>query len=195
MKIALERGDEFVVGIEPIDKHRAIGIERDADEAGEVRILVGDLVWEGDLTKDEDPPTSGECKAEVALWDTLGAFIVVEAPTGIVYTNQVGGTACSDPKVEGWLLPLHRWSWGEYGEGALGELTTDLWGKGALAGLAEETLTKIDAAIKQLTISSILDTGKFKLDRSRLEETFNGEAWVPVLTPWGRGWLTWENSD
>ena len=40
-------------------------------------------------------------------WST-GAFLIIAHPTGIQYTNQVGGVACLHPCLEGFLVPLER---------------------------------------------------------------------------------------
>lgn len=44
----------------------------------------------------------------VELWDLpLGLTLIVARPTGVNFTNQVGGIACFHPIVEGVLIPLH----------------------------------------------------------------------------------------
>ncbi len=197
MKIELECGDEIVLGIEPVESNRAIIVEREGD--GETRVLVdGDVLWHGDLTQSEDPRPAvpdGPVKKQIQLWDTLGAFIIVEAPTNILYSNQTGGTACGHPMAEGWLLPLHRWSWAEVEED-LRNITRDHWGDAALGRLSKGALYKLEAAVHALKLTGLSDApDKIRLDHYRLDKTKNGEAWVPVLTPYGKGWLTWENSD
>lgn len=42
----------------------------------------------------------------VHLWDLRGAAVIVPASTGVSYTNQVNGTACFQPHMEGVLIPL-----------------------------------------------------------------------------------------
>lgn len=44
----------------------------------------------------------------VELWpfDELSPMLIVELPSGVTFTNQVGGVACLHPIVEGILLPL-----------------------------------------------------------------------------------------
>lgn len=44
-------------------------------------------------------------RPEVTLYDMDGGLLVA-APTGVRYTNQVGGTACAHPVLEGFFVPL-----------------------------------------------------------------------------------------
>lgn len=43
---------------------------------------------------------------KVAIYDTYQEGIIVPLPTKVVWTNQVGGTACSHPEVEGIFIPI-----------------------------------------------------------------------------------------
>ncbi|TCI85584.1 DUF6210 family protein [Tenacibaculum sp. M341] len=40
------------------------------------------------------------------MWDSVGIGIIIEYPTGVLISNQIGGTSCLHPKVEGIYLPL-----------------------------------------------------------------------------------------
>lgn len=115
--------------------------------------------------------------------------VIIESPTGVIYTNQCGGTACTHPEAEGFLVLLDyfddeeaykiladRWCGGEWGsplppEGELTELAT-------LVEVCRICYNEIDLA----------------LDYDRMDKMW-GEAWVPVVCEYGKGWLTWENSD
>ncbi len=44
----------------------------------------------------------------VYLWSLDAPVIIVPAPTGIVYCNQVNGCACVQEQLEGFLVPLPR---------------------------------------------------------------------------------------
>lgn len=121
-------------------------------------------------------------KPIVELWDYEGCGIVVEAPTGVFYTNQTGGNICNHPKAEGFFFPLNdrlSQSWGRLhdnlcgfswnGEPVIGPLATSI--------LEDEILPAF-----------------VKVDDSRLLE--GEEAWVPVIFDDGRtGWFTYPNCD
>ena len=45
-------------------------------------------------------------KPEIQIWDTVGLGLIISYPTGILISNQTGGTACLHPKLEGIYLPF-----------------------------------------------------------------------------------------
>ena len=44
----------------------------------------------------------------VFLWSLPNPVIIVPAATGVVYCNQVDGSACGRRELEGYLVPLPR---------------------------------------------------------------------------------------
>lgn len=122
-------------------------------------------------------------------------FVVVEAPTGVVYQQQYGGTACRQGQVEGFLVPL-------VGLGAVDDLR-DLFerhfrGSGTWRhSWTPEELAALRGPVEGLTYWTCDGTNEephpVRLDDSRLAEV--DEAWVPVVTPDGPGVLLWFNSD
>jgi len=42
----------------------------------------------------------------VRLYDQVGTALVIPHPTGIIYSNQAAGTACLQPELEGFLVPI-----------------------------------------------------------------------------------------
>lgn len=53
-------------------------------------------------------PETNDSLPLVELWDLkLSLTLIVRRPTGVVFTNQVGGIACLHPRIEGVLIPLH----------------------------------------------------------------------------------------
>jgi hypothetical protein len=124
-------------------------------------------------------------------FDSLGLIILF--PSGVIYTNQVGGYACLHPEIEGIFLPL-----------SIGH-------KKVLFALQQHFngswnhIEKSDAEI----VDKLLHNDEFrfiKVDRTKLEESF--EAWIyveieklsetlPLLKGFGKakGILTWQNSD
>lgn len=122
-------------------------------------------------------------------------FVVVAAPTGVVYQNQGGGYGCIPYEQEGYLIPV-------FGRGLDDELKQIFvrelkgWGSRGL-DWPEELLARFRRAVAVHVYGSANrdDTwpSPLVLDESRLAEA--DEAWVPVLTPDGPGFLAWENSD
>ncbi|MET7694726.1 DUF6210 family protein [Streptomyces sp. NPDC005483] len=122
-------------------------------------------------------------------------FVVVAAPTGVVYEVQGGGHGCVPYEQEGYLLPVP-------GRAVDEELREIFFGELKRAGSrgltwSPELLDRLRSAVALHVHGSAnrddLWPAPLVLDESRLAEA--DEAWVPVLTPDGPGVLTWENSD
>lgn len=138
-------------------------------------------------------------KRRLSLYDLEGVALILEAPTGVIYSNQVGGHFCLQPTYEGALLPVNpdRDPDGPRSdlERALGALLLNRgWLDDALADAVDATLARH------------ISTRGVTVDRARLHESI--EAWVHVIVPEatggphgessypaGRGVLTWLNSD
>ncbi|MFE0462335.1 DUF6210 family protein [Kitasatospora sp. NPDC058965] len=122
-------------------------------------------------------------------------FVIVAAPTGVVYQNQGGGYGCVQYQQEGYLIPL----FGPDLDTELKEIFVgELKGHGApRSGWPVELLDRLRAAVGLHVYGPANRDDVFPtplvLDESRLSEA--DEAWVPVLTPDGPGVLVWENSD
>jgi hypothetical protein len=122
-------------------------------------------------------------------------FVVVAAPTGVVYEVQGGGHGCVPYEQEGYLVPVPgRGLDEELKEIFVGELKG--WGSRGLTW-SPRLLDRLRSAVALHIYGSAnrddLCPAPLALDESRLAEA--DEAWVPVLTPDGPGVLTWENSD
>src|ERR1700730_15573659 len=77
--------------------------------------------------------------------------IIVEAPTGITYENQTGGTACLPRRVEGYYVPVFN----ETGLQALrAAFEVSLGGKGTHRGLPSDVLEEIRTAVPLLVMMS-----------------------------------------
>src|SRR2546422_10477988 len=122
-------------------------------------------------------------------------FVIVAAPTGVVYEIQGGGYGCVPYELEGYLLPVP-------GRG-LDEELKDVF-VGELQGAGAQGLTWPPPLLERLRGAVALHVhgsanrddlypAPLVLDESRLAEA--DEACVPVLTPDGPGVLVWENSD
>lgn len=151
---------------------------------------------------------STEEKSErlVELDSTVGTALILAYPTGIMYTNQVAGTACFHPKAEGVLIPFEN----DYGldgkffslEIELARYFRDTWGtSGAPDGITTADADAIDALLRS---RGFIDW--FHVDRERQDSSY--EAWIHVTVlsdhafyclgfgPYPRrGILTWANSD
>jgi hypothetical protein len=147
----------------------------------------------------------------IQLWEHVGLGLIISWPSGILFTNQTGGTSCLRPEFEGVFVPLCN-------DCTLPELVllspaNELWdyftgprwqGTGATNGLQAEDADFIDAVLLKARLFPAI-----RVDRSRLRESH--EAWVyvtisgegssahPVFSgfaPYPRaGILTWSNSD
>ena len=139
----------------------------------------------------------------ILLWEMPdAAMLIIEHASGVVYQNQVGGTACWQAEQEGILAPLELTP----------EMKTRIVGLAFVPGgqgLTEELADALDALLAgELTSRAV------KVDRTRLGECW--EAWIYVtvdspesaepsasgghfgsLLGFGqvRGVLTWPNSD
>lgn len=138
--------------------------------------------------------------------------VIIDAPTGVVYHHQCGGTDCNQRSLEGYFVPVSR---RELDDNDLVSadrfaLDTDLlkavfhdtyphdddacvWG-GSTGELPPEQLLRLAGLVALLCYRDAdYQARGIELDRSRLDH--GCEAWVPVLTPDGRGTLVWNNCD
>ncbi|GAA1253618.1 hypothetical protein GCM10009665_50360 [Kitasatospora nipponensis] len=122
-------------------------------------------------------------------------FVIVAAPTGVIYQNQGGGFGCIQYQQEGYLIPLL----GRDLDDDLKEIFVgQLQGQGSRRlDWPADLLDRLRAAVGFYVYGSANREDLFPmplvLDESRLSEV--DEAWVPVVTPDGPGVLVWENSD
>lgn len=135
---------------------------------------------------------------EVKLWDMSGAALIVPEETGVIFTNQVNGTACDHPKLEGILIPINNDCLPENHENLLETKLCALF-DGAWDAITDEKANEID-----LVLSSFRETESIAVDRSKIAQSV--ESWLYVIanetefscfSGFGeiRGILTWQNSD
>lgn len=132
-------------------------------------------------------------KPFIELFDFYGIGLIVSFPSGVIYTNQVGGFGCFHPEIEGVFVPLEI------------EHKKILFALQQHFGGDWNHIKDSDADV----IDKLLRSDDFdfiKVDRTKLEESF--EAWIYVdieqqsselqlLNGFGntKGVLTWMNSD
>jgi len=150
-------------------------------------------------------------KPVIRLWDSVGLGIIIAHPSGVVFSNQTGGTACLQPELEGVFVPLRNDVLTETQEFLSPE--RDLCehftgpkhcGAGATPGLDSEDADFIDGVLAKHRLADVL-----RVERNKLRDSH--EAWVqvvvsgdesdehPVFSGFGpyprQGVLTWSNSD
>jgi Family of unknown function (DUF6210) len=136
-------------------------------------------------------PLSGEDGPENWL------YLVVARHTGVKYFQQYGGLLCRQAEEEGFLVPVTA-------PATLNAFHALF--KGELAGLGRIAANERDRILTEAVpylrdvLRSIEYPGEYTeaaahivLDEERLSEL--DEAWVPVKTPDGPGYLAWVNSD
>ncbi len=133
-----------------------------------------------------------------SLYDMDGVGLIVQLSTGVVYSNQTGGTACLQPEIEGALLPVNPD--GQIGDpNPLERKLCEVF-KGASGYFRRRMVPVIDKILEQFG-----ETRGLRVDSSKLQ--YSHEAWVYVTIqevenggvrglecPLG-GVLTWANSD
>jgi len=148
----------------------------------------------------------------IRLYGHTGIGVIIEYATGMVYSNQTGGTACLQPVLEGAFVPFSNdvlipsreftspeWRLAEYFVGS------KYRGTGATSGLDAEDADFVNSVLIEAGVD-----GWIAVDRNRLGESC--EAWVfvnvladedrpnvSICSGFGpyprRGVLTWGNSD
>lgn len=145
----------------------------------------------------------------IEIWDSVGLGIIIELPTGIMISNQTGGTACLHPKIEGIFLPLSNY----YSEDNLEFISPEIEltnyfigskynGSGAIKGIDNEDADKIGSILSRYGLNELIE-----VDLNRLVESH--EAWIRIKINKSQkndlmkgfnkyplnGILTWSNSD
>lgn len=159
----------------------------------------------------DQPYTQHMSHPRIKLFDHVGLGLIISWPTGVIYTNQTGGTANLASEMEGAFVPLRNDC--TLPDHVLISPANDLWdyftsprrsGTGAIDSLEPEDADFIDDLLRQASLFPVL-----RVDRTRLTDSH--EAWVHVVisgdepnpvplfegfTPYPRsGVLTWQNSD
>ncbi|QNM95082.1 DUF6210 family protein [Chitinimonas koreensis] len=107
----------------------------------------------------------------IQLYDLTQCALILPICSGIIYTNQAGGTKCAQPSVEGVLLPLEH---GSAPSLSLVEALCSLFPEGGNGDINSLIADRIDSIFKSLP--SILS---ISVDRSQLHVSM--EAWLHVI--------------
>lgn len=134
----------------------------------------------------------------VKLWGLDGAALIVPESTGVVYTNQVNGTACLHRELEGVLIPLSNDCLPENHEELLESYLSRYFSE-----LGHEFDSNDVLSFNKL-LWNFPETTAIRVDELKISESC--EAWVYVIVEennfsdfsgFGKfnGVLTWCNSD
>ncbi|MFD2562881.1 DUF6210 family protein [Aquimarina rubra] len=148
-------------------------------------------------------------KPLIQIWDSVGLGLIIEFPSGIMISNQTGGTSCLHPKIEGVYVPLAN-DYKEKNKEFLSpeiELTayfqgSKYKGSGAIKGIDLEDAKEIHTIMATSGLHECIE-----IDLNRLKESH--EAWIRIKiydNPNNElisgfkeyplnGILTWSNSD
>jgi len=128
-----------------------------------------------------------------------GLIVIVEARTGVTYEQQCGGYATEQRTTEGFLIPvgspadarkIYDWFWATFKGCCYTSPGRSLW--------APDTIAQLERLIGEIPCWHSTRGGAdqrhyLKLNAESMDECV--EAWIPVLTPYGSGILTLNNSD
>ncbi len=132
--------------------------------------------------------------------------VVIEAATGVIYSQQCCGNVCDQREVEGYLVPLGGLK-ADPGKGLVDpdeftavfhERDGCVWGS-SYGSLPAARLERLRELVREVPFwickeGEHIDQRSFlELDERHLDDIT--EAWVPVLTAAGRGVLMWANCD
>jgi hypothetical protein len=151
-------------------------------------------------------------KPLISLIDHVGLGLILEFPSGVIYSNQTGGTSCLHPELEGVFIPLRNDCVQESREFLSPEHVLFAYfggpkwrGTGATKGIDSEDADFIDQLLAKYRLAHCITT-----DRSRLRDSQEAWVWVQVTSdedvpelgafvgfaPYPRsGVLTWQNTD
>ena len=148
-------------------------------------------------------------KPQIEIWDTVGLGIIIELSTGVMISNQTGGTACLHPKIEGVFLPFANDYDAETRKFMSPEIELTEYftgpkynGSGAIKGIDIGDVEKINSILLKSSLDELIE-----IDLTKLAESH--EAWIRIkinktqgsylLKGFSefplKGILTWGNSD
>ena len=135
----------------------------------------------------------------VELLSLTQTVLVIPGKTGVTYTNQVGGTECAYPELEGSVVPVEFDTLLEFPANSLTVKLCNFFPDGSSGEITQEMAENI-----QLLLNSSPYTKDIKLDWNKSERS--KEAWLHVIIEGSledtidsndkkEAVLTWPNSD
>lgn len=120
-------------------------------------------------------------KPTIQLYDSVGTGLIIACGSGVMISNQTGGTSCLHPEVEGVFVPLRNDCQFETGLFMSPEVELSKFfegskhrGSGAVCGLDEEDADFIQSVLNRARLCPPIS-----VDRERLNDSH--EAWVHVV--------------
>lgn len=127
----------------------------------------------------------------------FGLFVIVEFTTGVTYSQQCAGLSNDLRTIEGFLIPIADQ---DSGRQVLDWFRTRFGSNSHPHGgeWPSELIVEIRTLVASIPCWFTSHDGNdqrlfLELDSDRIREC--AEAWIPVITPYGRGILTFDNSD
>jgi hypothetical protein len=132
--------------------------------------------------------------------ELAGLHVIIAAATGITYVQQCAGLLNEEKKSEGFLVlvgdpaitkKLEDWFWNTFKGNCYRTGINQPW--------TPERQTQLRDLVAEIPIwhtgvdGTTATKHQLELDMERFDECV--EAWVPVLTPYGKGVLVFKNSD
>lgn len=132
----------------------------------------------------------------VNLYEFDGLGLILEFPSGVLYSNQVAGYGCYQPEIEGIMVPLPV----KPGRTGLNALENHF--RGGWKHLSEQDAEVVDGIFRTEGYDFL------RVDRTRLNDSFEAWVYVRIQVPnrdrdldlihgfkTDRGVVTWPNSD
>ena len=136
---------------------------------------------------------------KISLFNLTQTVLIVPSNTGIVYSNQVGGTQCDQKEIEGFIIPIEYDFLLEEPENSLTLKLCRLFPEGNPG-----VIDKPEAEAVQLLLNASSLTNSIEIDWDKLSNS--KESWVYVIIKGDldgeieagevkEAVLTWPNSD
>ena len=145
----------------------------------------------------------------IEIWDSIGLGLIIQYPTGVLVSNQTGGTACLHPSEEGIYLPLRN----DYELNTYRLISPEIelkeyfmngkyQGTGAIEGIDLYDAEYINSVLSRYSLENLL-----KVDMEKLRQSHEAWIYVNIYTDADsidlfsyfpselKGVLTWSNSD
>jgi hypothetical protein len=111
-------------------------------------------------------------KPLIKLWGASGIGVIIQFPSGVLYSNQVGSYACLQPEVEGVYVPLVSEVLDQE------KILRDHFMGPKWSGCCSNEIDNEDADVIDEILKQSFFTSFIKVDRSQLRSSC--EAWVYV---------------